>query len=222
MTKYIGAILLLVAYNSFAQSDVLKNPKKITAETLQGITLLELGPRTRAFDSAEIEAVAGFVRQGGGLLVVIDEERRSKLLPNGINSILTEFGMEFTADTEYLHNCGALAKAGVINKADREVAYSGGRTVKGGIPFGWRLDAKGKVAETYAAYSEVGNGGRVVALAEGMANLGMGTASGERLSGVPRNPSKTTYWGKDSKVFMQEIRNWLINRQNKSDAGDGK
>jgi hypothetical protein len=223
MTKYIVSILLLIAADALAQNEIVQNPKEIAAEMLQGVSLIELGGvQTRAFEKAEIEAVVAFVKQGGGLLVIIDEESRTKLLPNGINSVLSEFGMEFTKDTEYLHNCGALAKAGAINPADREVAYSGGRAVKGGTPFAWRLDAKGSPAEPYAAYSEGGNGGRVVALAEGMANLGMGTVKGERLSGVPRNPSKTTYWGKDSNLFMQEVRNWLLKRQNKPDAGDGK
>ncbi len=222
MTKYIVSMLLvLVAAHASAQSDVVKNPGEITPLTLDGVRLLELGLRTRGFVEAEIKAVTAFVKQGGSLLVIIDEERRSKLLPNGINMILSEFGMEFTPDVEYLHNCGALAKAGAVNAADREIAYSGGRAVKGGTPFAWRLDATGERAETYAAYAEFGDGGRVIALAEGMANLGVGTAKGERLSGVPRNPRKTTYWGKDSKVFMREVRDWLLKRQNKSDADDG-
>jgi len=228
MTKYIVSMLLvLVAAHASAQRDVVKNPGEITPLTLDGVRLLELGLRTRGFVEAEIKAVTAFVKQGGSLLVIIDEERRSKLLPNGINMILSEFGMEFTPDVEYLHNCGALAKAGAINKADREVVYSGGRAVEGGTPFAWRLDEKGKPAEVYGAYVELENGGRIVAIAEAMANLnvwrdkGKWSGKGKRLSGVPHNPAKTTYWGKDSRLFMREVRDWLLKRQNKSDADDG-
>jgi len=212
MTKQIVSLFLFIASSTLAQN-VIKNPDKITPEILQEINLLELGPKTRIFDPSEIYTIKAFVKKGGSLLAIIDEERRSQLLPDGINSILSEFGIEFTKDTEYLHNCGALAVSGVINAADREVAYSGGREVNGGTPFAWRLSAKGELAEPYAAYWEAERGGRVIALAEGMANLGLGTLQGERLSGVPRNPKKTTYWGKDSTVFMQEIRNWLTEKK---------
>ena len=229
MTKHIlPALLVLTAVHASAQTRIAVNPKLITAATLRGITLLELGPKARVFDEAEVKTIAAFVQQGGAVLALIDEEKRSKLLPNGINKILANLGMKFTPDVKYLHNCGALAKAGVINAADREIAYSGGRAVEGGTPFGWRLGQNGKPAEAYASYVETKTGGRVVALAEAMANLkiwrsqGKWDGKGGRLSGVPHNPAKTVYWGKDSVIFMKEVRNWLLRKQNKPDAGDGK
>jgi len=85
----------------------------------------------------------------------------------------------------------------------------GGRAVKGGTPFAWRLDSTGELAEPFASFMQVENGGRIIALAEAMAYLGLGTEHGERLTGVPRNPQKTTYWGKDTELFMKEVRNWL-------------
>ena len=86
----------------------------------------------------------------------------------------------------------------------------------------------GEERGTEAAHVETKTGGRVVALAEAMANLkiwrsqGKWNGKGGRLSGVPRNPAKTVYWGKDSVIFMKEVRNWLLKKQNKPDAGDGK
>jgi hypothetical protein len=221
------ALLVLIAAHVSAQDRIAVNPRRITAEDLEGVQLLELGLRTRTFNEAEIKAVTNFVQGGGALLVIIDEESRSKLLPNGINKILAHFGLKFTPDLTHLHNCGALAKAGVINKADREVAYSGGRAVEGGTPFAWRLDAKGKPAEVYGTYVELENGGRIVAIAEAMANLnvwrdkGEWSGKGKRLSGVPYDPAKTSYWGKDSRLFMREVRDWLLKKQNKPDADDG-
>ena len=104
---------------------------------------------------------------------------------------------------------GAIAKAGTINKGERELPYGGGRAVVGGTAFAWRLDKDGNPAEPFAAYTQVGRA-RIVVLAEGMATLHMGTKEGERLSGVPNDPAHTTYWGKDSAVFMTEVLSWLI------------
>ena len=42
------------------------------------------------------------------------------------------------------------------------------------------------------------NGGRIVVLGEGMASLFLGDPNGE-----------TTYWGKDSVMFMEEVLTWL-------------
>jgi hypothetical protein len=50
----------------------------------------------------------------------------------------------------------------------------------------------------------------VIAIAEAMVALGMGKPEGVRLSGVPNDPSRTTYWGKDSAVFVDEIMRWLL------------
>ena len=62
----------------------------------------------------------------------------------------------------------------------------------------------------FGALTVVGSRGRVVVLGEGMASLFLGTADGVRLSGVPNDPSQTTYWGKDSAIFMEELLTWLI------------
>ena len=125
--------------------------------------------------------------------------------------LIAEFGMKLTADTEYLHNTGAIAKKGAINAADRELPFSGGRAVEGGSPFGWQLDKDGKPGQVFAAFTTVGTTGKVVVLGDAMVTLLLGTPDGVRLTGVPRNPLLTTYWGKDSAIFMEELLTWLIN-----------
>lgn len=208
--KRLLAGMTLAATTVLSQADTMKTTNEISATALIGTRLLVLGPQDRTFTEEEQQTVIGFVERGGSLLAVIDEEVRTPLLPKGMNDILRHFGLEFTVDTSYLHNCGARALAGEINACDRDIPYSGGRAVKGGTAFAWRLDENGNLAEPYGASIETVNGGRIIALSEGMAALGMGTADGERLSGVPRDPAKTTYWGKDSEVFMREVRNWLL------------
>jgi hypothetical protein len=90
------------------------------------------------------------------------------------------------------------------------VPFSGGRAVEGGTPFAWQLDKDGKPSQVFAAFTTVGATGRVAVLGDAMATLFLGTAEGVRLTGVPRDPSKTTFWGKDSAVFMEELLTWLV------------
>jgi hypothetical protein len=117
--------------------------------------------------------------------------------------------MKLTPDTEYLHNCGGITTTGEINKAKRELPFSGGRAVEGGTAFAFQLDKHGKLAQPFGAYKRFKNGGRLVVLGEGMATLFMGVPEGVRLTGVPRDPTRTQYWGKDSYIFMQELLRWL-------------
>jgi hypothetical protein len=190
------------------QAVILKNPEVITKESLCGVRLLEL-TIARPYTPAERECVEAFLRGGGSLFAVIDEESRTPLLADGVQSILAPFGLAYTADTPYLHNCGALARKGAVVHADYELPYSGGRSVTGGEPFVWRLDEKGAPAEIAAAYLEIPGGGRIVAMAEGMTYLGMGTAEGVRLTGINNDPALTTYWGKDAQAFLKDVRCWL-------------
>lgn len=181
----------------------------ITATALEGARILYLRAPSQEFTPAETEAIVKFVEGGGSLLLVLDEERRQSLEKTRVNSLISPFGMKLTLDTEYLHNNGAIAKAGEVNKADREVPFSGGRAVEGGTPFAFQLDKDGKPWHPFAAYKRLDNGGRIVVFGEGMASLFLGDPNGVRLSGVPNNPSMTTYWGKDSTVFMEEVLTWL-------------
>jgi hypothetical protein len=186
----------------------------ITSEAIAGAKVLYLRSPTKPFTADEKAAVVDFVKKGGSLCLVFDEERRMPLATIGVNDLIEPFGLKLTADTPYLHNCGAIAKAGEINQADREIPYSGGRSVEGGTAFAWQLDAEGKPAQPFAAHKRLENGARIIVMAEGMASIFLGTQQGERLTGVPRDPTKTVYWGKDSAVFMEEVFTWLISAAN--------
>jgi hypothetical protein len=179
----------------------------ITAASLDGARILYLRAPSGEFTDAETAAIVGFVNTGGSLLLVLDEERRQSLAKTGVNNILAPFGMKLTPDTEYLHNNGALARAGEINRADRQIPFSGGRAVEGGTPFAYQLDKEGKPWHPFGAYKRLDTGGRVVVLGEGMASLFLGDAAAVRLSGDQKN--LTPYWGGDSTIFMEEVLTWL-------------
>lgn len=184
----------------------------ITAEALNGYRLLYLRAPNAEFTASEKTAIVNFVKAGGSLLLVLDEENRQSLAKTGVNDLIAPFEMQLTPDTPYVHNCGALAKAGEINKTDREIPYSGGRAVTGGTPFAYQLDRAGKPAQAFAAYKKLDNGARIIVMGEGMASLFLGKPEGQRLTGVDRDASRTTYWGKDSALFMEEVLAWLIKR----------
>jgi hypothetical protein len=189
--------------------EVRKSSTNLARDSLAGVRLLYLRAPTAAFAPEEKAAVIEYVREGGALLLVLDEEQRTSL-DTGVNDLIVPFGMRLTADTEYLHNCGAIARAGEINRGDREIPFSGGRAVEGGTPFAFQLDREGKAAQPFAAWAKPDGGGRIVVLGEGMASGFLGSTDGVRLSGVPRDASRTTYWGKDSFAFMDEIFAWLL------------
>lgn len=179
----------------------------ITPEVLNASQLVYLRAPNEAFHDSEKQAIINFVNAGGSLLAVLDEEQRQKLAVVGMNDIIAPFGLKLSGDTPHIVNTGALAKAGEINKADRELPYDGGRQVFGGTPFAYQLDRNGKPAQSYAAYVKRDGGGKVVVMAEGMASLFLGVPDAVRLT-VDQNHPK--WWGKDSPVFMEEVLTWLL------------
>jgi hypothetical protein len=184
----------------------------ITPEALAGIRVLYLRAPSTAIAPVEREAIIAFVRTGGSLLLVMDEQSRQDIQVVGANEIIQPFGVKLTPDTPYVHNAGAIAKAGEIHAADREVPFSGGRAVEGGTPFGFQLDVDGRPAQPFAASTIVPGGGRIVVMGEGMASLFLGAPDGIRLTGPPRDARNTVYWGKDSAMFMAEVLGWLLRR----------
>jgi hypothetical protein len=187
--------------------EIQTSAEPITAAALEGARILYLRAPSHDFTDAETAAIMAFVKGGGSLLLVLDEERRQSLEKTRVNDFISPFGMRLTADTQYLHNNGAVAKAGEINKADRQLPFSGGRAVEGGTPFAYQLDKEGKPWHPFGAYKRLDTGGRIVVLGEGMASLFLGEPNAVRLSGDQKN--LTPYWGQDSAIFMEEVLTWL-------------
>jgi hypothetical protein len=181
----------------------------ITADALAGSRLIYLRAPNRAFQDSEKQAIISFVKAGGSLLLVLDEEERQKLAVVGVNDVIAPFGLKLSGDTPRIVNTGAVAKAGEINQADREIPYDGGRQVFGGTAFAYQLGRKGNPAQPSAAYVKLDNGARIVVMGEGMASLFLGVPDGVRLTIQPANPK---WWGKDSLIFMKEVLSWLLAR----------
>ncbi|MEM7548575.1 MAG: hypothetical protein AAF363_02810 [Bacteroidota bacterium] len=176
-----------------------RSEESITDSLLNGkFGLLLFFPQI-GLDLNEKQAILSFLEDGGSLFLVFDEEKRTPF--NGINHIIAPFGIELTEqDLPYLHNCGAIADVGDVCKDRREIPYSGGRAVLGGEVIS-KVYMEGD--HVHSAYVNTSNGGKIVVMADGMASLLMGSAEGVRLTGTV--PADTRYWGKDSRIFMQEM-----------------
>src|SRR5262245_31121662 len=82
----------------------------ISAKVLDGARMIYLRAPSREFTNTEAGAIVAFVKAGGSLLLVLDEERRQSLEKTRVNDLISPFGMRLTPDTPYLPNTGALAK----------------------------------------------------------------------------------------------------------------
>jgi hypothetical protein len=70
----------------------------VSSRSLETIDVLFLRvPRTQ-ITKPEVDAIVAYVRRGGSLLLVMDEERRSSLKSTGVNEIIKPFGLAFTDD----------------------------------------------------------------------------------------------------------------------------
>ncbi|MFC2137848.1 hypothetical protein ACFLTE_06710, partial [Bacteroidota bacterium] len=188
-----------------SDASIITNGDNITVQTLKDKTALILFLPTKSFSDTEINAIKEYINSGGSLLLIFDQEFRMSLDGVGVNKIIVPFGIELTEDTPAPHNCGAIAEEGIICSGKRELPYSGGRSVKGGIIIS-KVNAAGNYI--HSAFVKTPNGGKIIVMSDGMAGLLMGEEEGERLTGT--NPSDTKYWGKDSRIFMEEILNFLM------------
>jgi hypothetical protein len=206
----------LAGYRAIADklgAEVAVTKESLTPATLKGVGVLALLMPQTAFDDATIKAITEFVRGGGALLVVTDEERRAtvKMAELRLNEIIAPFGLKFTGDTPDPHNVGAIAPAGPVNPAPREIPYSGGRAVEGGTGFAFIADENGKPGpRAQAAFALAPGGGKVIAMGDGMPSLFLGRPDGVRLQGKTRED--TLYWGKDARAFMADAIAWLVKK----------
>lgn len=206
----------LLGYRAIADqhsANLATTKEPLTATTLKDVNVLALMLPQTPFDDAAIAAITAFVRGGGALLVVTDEEARAKvkMAEMRLNDIIGPFGLKFTGDTSDPHNCGALAAAGPINPTAREIPFSSGRAVEGGTGFAFTLDATGQpTTRAPAAFATVPGGGKVIAMGDGMPMLFLGQPDGVRLKGTTF--ADTRYWGKDAREFMVDVLGWLTKK----------
>lgn len=187
-----------------------ENKEEITNLSLKNIdVLLILSPLARStqksFTETKKQAIIKFIRKGGSVILMVDEESHRVILDEyGANDITKPFGIEIGDDiTDVPGNCGAISFENEIFGGRREVPYSGSRHLKGGIPASVCMEG----GYLHASYAKLKNGGKLYVVAETMVGLLMGYPDGER---NVHKMMETRWWGKDSKLYMEELIKWCI------------
>jgi len=152
--------------------------------------------------SVERDAIVNYVKNGGKLILFMDEENRVNMESFGGNDIVKPFGMEYGLDLPMKPDVGATSLVTEAIKNKYELSYSGSRSLTGGTPISVRNGDKKVV---HGAYVKLDNGGTIVAFGETMTGLFMG---GVEMS-LP-NGMKIIWKGKDDQLFMQELIEWLL------------
>ena len=178
---------------------------EITGASLSGKYGLILFSPTKTFLTSEKDAIIRYLQTGGSLLLIFDEERRMSLSLVGVNDIIVPFGIELTDDVLARHNCGAIAEKSEVCAGKRELPYSGGRSINGGKVISRVYDDGDYI---HCSYLKLPRGGKIIVMSDGMAALLLGRPDGERFNGT--GPADSKYWGKDSKIFMEEILDFLL------------
>ena len=184
--------------------------KTITSKSLENVkTLVMISPLARVnqkpIKQEEKSAIISFIKNGGSLLLFVDEEEYRVILKEyGANDITKPFGIEIGDDiTDVPGNCGAVSFKNEIFGGRREIPYSGSRQIIGGIPASVCME-KGWL---HASYIKTENGGKLFVAGETMVALLMGLPDGER---NVHNKMETKWWGKDSRLYMKELLSWSI------------
>lgn len=188
-----------------ASAVVSVNEAELNDASLKDKEALVLFSLTKPLTENEKKAIVKYLRAGGSMLLIFDEERRTPLKTIGINDVITPFGMSLTEDAPVRHNCGAIAEKSEICADKRELPYSGGRSIKGGTVIS-KVNDEGNYV--HSAYTNLPGNGKLIVMSDGMSGLLMGGPDGVRFSGT--GPSDSKYWGKDSKVFMEEVFAFLL------------
>ena len=142
---------------------------KFTAASLKDVSLLFLQGATGKFDESEVTAVREYVQKGGRLFVTMDEDYWGTLEQININDIVKPFGIEYKQNNPN-QSSGGYAKAGAIAKERWSIPVHGARVVEGGTPFCF---INADESKPFGVYKDVQNGGRIVAMGDGMVSLYM-------------------------------------------------
>lgn len=150
----------------------------------------------------ERKSIVNYVKEGGKLIIFMDEENRVDMESFGGNDILKPLGMEYGLDLPMQSNIGATSIISEAIKQKYELSYSGSRSLTGGTPISYK---NGEEKLVHGAYVKLNNGGIIVAFGETMTSLFMGGITMTLPNGTVK-----TWQGKDDRLFIQHLIKWLL------------
>jgi hypothetical protein len=143
--------------------------KTIAADDLAKCDLLFIHSPSVKYSADECKAIEQFIKKGGSLFIVMEEDYWGTLAQVNVNDIVTPFGITFKADSPNKVS-GGHSKPGVITKVKYSIPAHGARLVEGGKPFAY---SNASDENPIGVYAETNGGGKIIAMGEGMVSLYM-------------------------------------------------
>ena len=188
--KYMTAELTKTATAANASLSYLE--KEITPKDVEGCNLVFIHIPSARYTPGEVSAISSRISKGGSLFLVLDQDMWSTLDQTNVNDLIRLFGIQFGGESPD-SQAGGHTKAGLLTDKGLKISYHGARTVTGGTPFAFndRSDAN-----PFGTFKEVGNGGKVVVMGDGMTSLYMTSWEGVN--------------DYQCQEFMQAVFRWLL------------
>jgi hypothetical protein len=170
--RYMTGELLKTAAAADASLSYLK--KAVDAKSLESCDVLFVHIPSATFTSGEVGAITQYLTDGGSLFLVMDQDMWSTLDQTNVNDLIRPFGLQFGGESPD-SQAGGHTNAGPVTDRRLKLSYHGARTVTGGTPFCFndRSDAN-----PFGAFKEVGKGGKVIVMGDGMVSLYMSSWEG--------------------------------------------
>ncbi|GAB1857069.1 hypothetical protein MHTCC0001_19050 [Flavobacteriaceae bacterium MHTCC 0001] len=169
--KYLNNEILKTA--SKVNAKVAYNNDAITPEDLEAVALLFIHVPCKKFTLDETALIQQFIKTGGSLFLVMDEDFWSTLKQTNINNIIKPFDIAFGDKIPDSLPGGYTIKT-PINKVPLKISYHGGRIVKGGTPFCYGKQTKDF---PFGVYKKIGKG-KVIVMGDAMSSLYMNSWEG--------------------------------------------
>ncbi|HEY9007121.1 MAG TPA: hypothetical protein VIM75_13365 [Ohtaekwangia sp.] len=165
--KYLNGELVKNA--TALNADVSYTKGKFTPATLSKTDVLFIHIPSAQYDADEVKAIQQYVQKGGALLLVMDADYWSTLEQANVNDILRPYNIQFGKDSP-IEQSGGRAKASAVVSKDLSIPYHGARQLTGGTPFCYSIQSE---EYPFASFTTVKNGGKIIAMGEGMVSLYM-------------------------------------------------
>ena len=165
--KYLNAEISKTAAS--VNADVAYLNSAIKPADLAKADLLFIHVPAAQYTPPEVDAITAFVKTGGSLFLVMEEDYWSTLKKTNVNDLVRPFGIQF-GGTNPDKFSGGHTRAGLITPKPLKISYHGARIVTGGTPFCFN-DRTEKFP--FGVFLATQTGGKIIAMGEGMTSLYM-------------------------------------------------
>jgi hypothetical protein len=168
---------------------------KMTTDFLVKCDLLFIHMPSSKFDASETAAIRHYLQKGGSLFIVMEVDYWATLAQANVNDLVSPFGIVYKENNPDNKSSGGYTKEGTVTGKRFSIPYHGARMVEGGTPFCFSNQTD---AHPFGIYKEVGDGGRIIAMGDGMVSLYMTSWEGV-----------TNY---QCSEFMHDALAWLLKK----------